>query len=164
MKSNQWLTVVGVDSKTRVQLQIKDNHGKPDFNLTSDDRQNKWTDGSTPQEKEQTGDGTVPFAGAIPKFLEKRNLVLVTPDDFGYWEIGDRVLIDVAGFHSMMPKMNMLHRLIVRFLADKPDVHKNTWGLPAPGITNKEWKPPLDLDVREKIVYKDDKDKDEYDV
>jgi hypothetical protein len=39
--------------------------------------------------------------------------------------------------------MNMLHRLIVRFLKDQEDSRKNTWGRRAPGVEN--WTPPIDL-------------------
>ena len=42
--------------------------------------------------------------------------------------------------------MNMLHDLIVRFFTDGDNRYKNTWGRPAPGVANHDWKPPLDLD------------------
>jgi hypothetical protein len=75
-----------------------------------------------------TGDGTVPFAGALPPFLQEENLVCLSPDDYGYWELEDRVLTKVAGFHGILPNMNMLHRMLVRFLTNRPDRHGNTWG------------------------------------
>jgi pimeloyl-ACP methyl ester carboxylesterase len=139
---SQWLAVVGVGSQTRVRIKISDRNGVPDFDLTSQDRQNRWTDGD-PLQQRLTGDGTVPYEGAVPKFLSEQNLVLVTPDDYGYWEIQDRVLTSTAGFHGILPNMNMLHRLISRFLADRPDNHGNTWGRRAPGV--QEWQPPLVL-------------------
>jgi hypothetical protein len=90
-----------------------------------------------------TGDGTVPFEGAIPKFLGEENIVCVTPDDYGYWEIEDKALTKIGGFHGILPNMNMVHRLIVRFFTGKPDKHENTWGRRIPGVTN--WQPPLKL-------------------
>ncbi|MGD0886223.1 MAG: alpha/beta hydrolase [Thermodesulfovibrionales bacterium] len=145
LSSAQWLAVVGVDSETRVKLKIIDRNGVPDFDLSSADRQNKWGD-SDPSQQRLTGDGTVPYEGAVPKFLSEQNLVLVTPDDYGYWEIEDRVLTSVAGFHGILPNMDMLHRLMVRFLADRPDDHGNTWGRCAPGVT--KWQPPLALNPK----------------
>lgn len=142
LDTNRWLCIVGVDSVTRVRLNIIDRNGTIDFNLSSDDRENNWG-GDNPSARRMTGDGTVPFEGAIPKFLGEENLVLVTPDDYGYWEIQDRLLTNVAGFHGILPNMDMLHRLITRFLSGRPDDHDNTWGRPAPGVTS--WQPPLEL-------------------
>lgn len=147
MTPDRWLAVVGVDSVTRVNLKIKERGGKPEFDFSSEDRQNNWGS-DDPKVKRLTGDGTVPFEGAVPKFLKEENLVLVTPKDYDYWEVQDRLLTEVAGFHGILPNMNMLHRLIVRFLAGKPDTHDNTWGSPAPGIKESEWKPPLALKLK----------------
>jgi pimeloyl-ACP methyl ester carboxylesterase len=144
MTHRNWLAVVGVDTKTRVRLKIVKRGDQANFNLTGKDRVNGW-DNEDPRQKYLTGDGTVPYEGAVPKFLEEKNLVLVTPDDYGYWELQDRALTKAAGFHGILPNMNMLHRLIVRFLGDRPDKHKNTWGRPAPGINEKDWEPPLKL-------------------
>jgi hypothetical protein len=127
---------IGVDAK-----------GRPQFDLRSADRQNLWASSDAP-ERWKTGDGTVPLAAAVPRFLTPANVVCVTPKDFGYWEIGDRVLNSLAEFHAIMPKMNMLHRLIVRFLTDSPDPHVNTWGRVAPGVDPKERDWPLKLDVK----------------
>jgi hypothetical protein len=100
-------------------------------------------------DRTMTGDGTVPLEGAVPKFLEKRNLVCVTPDDYGYWEFQDKALSKAAGFHGILPNMNMLHRMLVRFFTDGSDYHKNTWGAPMPGVTKLEWAPALDLTLKE---------------
>ena len=147
MSSKSWLAVVGVDTKTRVRLRITKSGNKPYFDLKGSDRANEWKH-SSPQQKRFTGDGTVPYEGAVPKFLEEKNLVLVTPEDYGYWELQDRVLTTAAGFHGILPNMNMLHRLIVRFFNDVPDRRKNTWGRPAPGINKKTWEPPLKLNLK----------------
>ncbi|MBN1292990.1 MAG: alpha/beta hydrolase [Candidatus Latescibacteria bacterium] len=142
LSNKDWLAVVGVDAKTRTHLQIVALDGKPEFKLNSDDRKNEW-ENKVVSQRIFTGDGTVPYEGAIPTFLEEKNLVCVTPDDFGYWEIKDKALTKVAGFHGIIPNMNMLHRLIVRFFKNAPDPRGNTWGRPAPG--GKDWDPPLEL-------------------
>lgn len=148
MSNKNWLAVVGVGAKTRVRLRVIRSGNKPFFDLQGSDRANDWKE-PDPQKKRLTGDGTVPYEGAVPKFLEEKNLVLVTPDDYGYWEVKDRTLTAAAGFHGILPNMNMLHRLIVRFFTDGPDRRKNTWGHPAPGIDKDTWDPPLKLNPKD---------------
>ncbi len=146
MSPDRWLAVVGVNSTTRVRLKIVKNGKFPEFDFSSSDRDNKWMPQNiTDPQCRFTGDGTVPFEGAQPKFLAPENLVCVTPDDYGYWEIGDKVLTEIGGFHGIMPKMNMLHRLLVRFFTDAPDKRDNTWGRRAPGVVQDAWRPPLAL-------------------
>ncbi len=148
LSNDQWLAVVGVDSVTRVALRIvsrqQDGSTVPDFDFQSLDRANGWGS-AVLTDRIKTGDGTVPYEGAIPPFLNERNLVCVTPDDYGYWELQDRAVTKLAGFHGILPNMNMLHRMIVRFFKDLDDPHGNTWGHPAPGIDISEWAPPLKL-------------------
>ena len=146
MTPDRWLAIVGVDSITRVRLKIVKNGRFPEFDFSSSDRDNKWFPANiTDPQCRLTGDGTVPFEGAVPKFLAPENLVCVTPGDYGYWEIGDKLLTEVGGFHGILPKMNMLHRLLVRFFTDSPDKRDNTWGRRAPGVKEGDWKPPLQL-------------------
>ncbi len=143
MTDADWLCVVGVDCTTRVRLDvIRRPDGSPDFQFHSSDRDNQWS-ASLPADRVFTGDGTVPFDGAVPFFLDKENLVCVSPDDFGYWEVQDKLTTSVAGFHGILPNMDMLHRLIVRHLTGAPDTHENTWGRRAPGVAT--WRPPLPL-------------------
>lgn len=137
LKQTDWLAVVGCGARTRVRLKVTNKAGEPVFAFGGDDRKEDWPD------TVDTGDGTVPFLGAEPAFLDRANLVCVTPDDFGYWELKDKVTNVAAGFHGILPNMNMLHRLIVRFVTDAPDPHGKTWGRPAPGITHQAWKPPI---------------------
>jgi len=152
LKPKKWLAIVGVNSKTRVHLKIIKNGRHPEFYFDAKtDLINKW-ESSDPKEQRLTGDGTVPFEGAVPKFLDINNLVCVTPDDYEFWELVDKGLIKVAGFHGILPNMNMLNRLIVRFLKDVPNKYKNTWGTPAPGVDSKtEWDPPLSLKMRDEL-------------
>lgn len=146
LEAKDWLCVVGVGATTRVQLKITKRAGAPEFVLTSKDRRNEWAAkpraGKDPR---LTGDGTVPYRGAVPRFLDERNLVCVTPDDFGYWEVGDRLLNGIAGFHGILPNMDMLHRLIIRHFTGRPDKHKCTWGRAAPGVDPADWDPPVSL-------------------
>lgn len=140
----RWLAIVGVDCLTRVHMKIIKKGKSPQFVLQSSDRRNNWDpDNHTAQERRSTGDGTVPFEGALPKFLKEENIVCVSPDDYGYWEIEDKSLTKIGGFHGILPNMNMIHRLIVRFLSGTPDKHRNTWGRRAPGAV--DWNPPLKL-------------------
>ena len=147
LNEDDWLAVIGADAVTRVHLRIEKRNGKPHFNLSSQDRKNEWPKKNNGDNPNNTGDGTVPLEGALPPFLGKEKVVVVTPDDYGYWEVQDKAMTKIAGFHGILPNMNMLHRLIVRFFTDRSDKHKNTWGRPAPGVTT--WKPPLKLDSKE---------------
>ena len=81
----------------------------------------------------------------MPAFLDYHRLVCVTPDDYGYWELKDKATTKLAGFHGILPNMNMLHRLLVRFFKGAEDPRGNTWGRRAPGVSDDEWDPPLDL-------------------
>jgi pimeloyl-ACP methyl ester carboxylesterase len=146
LKPGDWLCVLGVDAKTRVRLKVTRTRHGPQFDFSGEDRDNQWQDGIDDAARRATGDGTVPFEGALPRFLSLENLVCVTPDDFGYWEVQDRALTRIAGFHGILPNMNMLHRLIVRHLTGRPDTRGNTWGRPAPGV--KKWDPPLPLTLK----------------
>lgn len=141
--ADDWLAIAGVDSKTRVGLRVaRDENGFPRFDLRGAERRNHW-DSDIEGDRRDTGDGTVPLEGAIPPFLDEARVVCVTPGDFGYWEIRDRALAATAGFHGLLPKMNMLHRLILRFLLERGDPYGNTWGRRLPGVG--EWNPPLRL-------------------
>ena len=141
--TDRWLCVVGVDSKTRVRMRVeRDDAEQPIFRLNSADRLNRWGHKSDAARK-LTGDGTVHFKGAVPDFLPYESLVCVSPDDYGYWELLDAGLTKVAGFHGILPNMNMLHRLLVRHFTGRGDPRGNTWGRPAPGVSGDDWKPPV---------------------
>lgn len=143
LATSDWMCIVGVDSTTRVKLQIiRRPDGTPDFQFHTSDRENEWSS-TNPAQRTNTGDGTVPFLGAVPSFLSLENLICVTPDDYGYWEVQDRMTTQVAGFHGILPNMDMLHRLITRYFTGAPDTHGNTWGRRAPGAAS--WQPPLPL-------------------
>jgi len=141
---DDWLCVAGANSTTRVALNVATKQGPLQFDFRSSDRRNEWEDGAAVQ-SERTGDGTVPFAGARPAFIPPERIVCVTPDDYGYWEVQDRVVSAAAGFHGILPNMDMVHRLLVRFFTGRPDARDNTWGRRAPGVPRGKWNPPLAL-------------------
>ena len=143
---DDWLCVAGVNSKTRVRLNVVPAaDGTPEFNLQSADRDDQWNE-TDAIKSPLTGDGTVPFPGAVANFIPIESIVCVTPDDYGSWELQDRLTTKVGGFHGILPNMDMLHRLLVRFFTGRPDGRKNTWGRSAPGVAKADWKPPLALD------------------
>jgi len=159
LAEDDWLCVVGVGEETRVSLEITaDDEGKPFFDLSSRHRKNGYL---TPRERKEleergeevpdlweTGDGTVPYFGAKPKFLPLEKLVCVSDKEFGYWEIRDKVLNAGAGFHGILPKMNLAHKLIVaHFKTPKGEpgkAHDGLRGRRAPDLAkNVEWEPPI---------------------
>lgn len=144
LKSEDWLCIAGVNSTTRVGVKIDRNQQGLFFDFNRNDRKNEWPQ---PESDRQmlTGDGTVPLRSAIPGFLDPANIVCLSPDDFGYWEIQDRATEKLAGFHGLLPNMNVIHRLIVRHFTGRADRYRNTWGRSLPGIGMTQWKPPFDL-------------------
>jgi pimeloyl-ACP methyl ester carboxylesterase len=144
LQPEDWLCVAGVNSATRVRMRISRTASGPLFDLGSKYRLNLWRKGSAGQtDSRLTGDGTVPFESAVPNFLAPENVVCVTPEDYGYWEVQDKLVAGVAGFHAIICNMDMLHRLIVRHFTGRPDVAGNTWGYPAPGVTVEKWNPAV---------------------
>lgn len=146
LSDKRWLCVAGVGARTRVRMKVtRDSRtDEPTFVLTSKDRLDHWEDENASEEqRRQTGDGTVHFEGAIPGFIPYESIVCVTPRDYGAWEWQDTLATNLGGFHGILPNMNMLHRMIIRFLTDTGDIRKNTWGAPPPGVPRKDWKPPM---------------------
>ena len=133
--ARDWLGIVGIGSRTVVQVYNRMEDGKPRFQVPDDE--NQWPrDISSPH----TGDGTVPFLGAVPGFLPKESLVCVVPNDFSRWEFRDRILAWSEGFHSFLPAVNLVQRLVTRHL--KPSYGGDTWGWPPPTIDPAAWNPP----------------------
>ena len=141
LADDDWLAVVGVGEETRVRLHIEDDHSKPWFDLASKDRGNAWKPAAW-QGQVDTGDGTVPYLGAQAAFLKTEKLVCVCDDDFGYWELKDRLLESVgAGLHATLPLMNLVQRLVVSHFLGKQS--GNVWGRPAPDLGEAKWDPPI---------------------
>jgi len=62
----------------------------------------------------------VPYLGAQAAFLKTEKLVCVCDDDFGYWELKDRLLEGVAaGLHATLPLMNLVQRLVVSHFLER---------------------------------------------
>lgn len=141
LTTSDWLCIIGVGEDTRVKVHVDNVGGKPVFHLYDGDVMNQW--GEPPPKGYMTGDGTVPFAGAVAPFLNINEAVCLSPMDFELLELKDKGLTALAGLHGIIPNMNLLQRLVVRFLTGARDKYKVTYGSPAPGVTN--WKPPLPL-------------------
>ena len=137
-----WLCIIGVDAETRVRLKIGRAGRAPEFEFDSVDRQNKWSD-TIQTDRHETGDGTVPYDAALPYFLKPEQVVCVSPDDYGYWEVANKLTTKLAGFHGILPNMDMLHRLIVRYFKERRDPRENTWGRLPIGVSEDAWDPPL---------------------
>jgi hypothetical protein len=145
LTSKDWLCIAGVDSTTRVGVEVELATTGVYFNFSSEDRKNNWNEDVPDGQKMLTGDGTVPLKAALPDFLDVKNIVCLSPDDFGYWELQDKATVKLAGFHGLISNMNVIHRLIVRHFTGRPDAYKNTWGRSVPGVGEQEWEPPFEL-------------------
>ena len=140
LEPRHWLCLVGVDATTRVTLRQYLVNGRLRYDLDGADRKNDWQPNGR---SVLTGDSTVPYRGAVPRFLEPRHLVCLRPCDFGYWELGDRALSLAAGFHGAMPTLGLAQRLVVTHLKDAV-AGDNVWGRPSPEVDDvKSWDPPI---------------------
>ena len=141
LDAQRWLCLVGVDFDTRVVLPIHRDHTTPGFDLRSRDRMNDRND-TDEKRRVRTGDGTVPFQAAIPTFLPLERIVCLRPWDFGYWELRDRLLRNVAGFHGTLQTMNLVQRLAAAFLLNEPK-RKGLGAWRPPGAAHAAWDPPI---------------------
>ncbi|MGN6717102.1 MAG: esterase/lipase family protein [Candidatus Binatia bacterium] len=131
--SKIWLSIVGLDEDTRVAMRIVKREGKPWFELG--EARNDWHERTI-----FTGDNTVPYLGAQASFIPTEEVICVSPKDFGFSEIKDK-LLETTGFHSILPNMNLVQRLVVSHL--KGEQYGEIWGRPAPDIGSKKWDPPI---------------------
>lgn len=142
ISQSDWLAIIGVGEKTRVQLTVNQDRRGPWFVINEDQFVNDLEHDST---SHRTGDGTVPLAGARPPFLSANRLVCVTDSDVGRLELRDRLLIAVGGFHGLLPRINLVQRLVTRHL--QPGYRGRVWGRRLPGAAS--WNPPIErLDER----------------
>lgn len=133
--SKRWLCVVGVDGETRVGMTITpDGQGRPRFAL--EEPRNEWAGGN----RLNTGDNTVPYLGARCAFVPAEQMVCVRPGDFGFFEFGDR-LLNKLGFHSALPSMNLVQRLVTSHFLGRPQGKPG--GHPSPEIEPDAWDPPV---------------------
>lgn len=140
--SKKWLSIVGVGETTRVGMEIiKDTNGDPRFILPDEDVQDDWNKSENQSDFIYTGDNTVPYLGARSSFIPTEQVVCVAPKDFGFWELKDQ-LLETTGFHSTLPNMNLVQRLVISHFKDQ--VYGDTWGRPAPDLpSSTAWDPPI---------------------
>ena len=117
--SSQWLAICGVGEETwyRLKVDLSDHTVRFNFDATSgrSKKLRKYPKASEPRTRD-TGDGTVPFDGACSAFVPINEMVCVADDDFGTFELRDRLAEGIAGLHAMMPAMNLVQRLVVSHL------------------------------------------------
>lgn len=132
-----WLVIAGLGQRTRLSVTVDGAHGGPRFVL--DDSQ--FIDEYSPEapESRRTGDGTVPLPAALPPFLPESNVVCVAPDDLNFFELGDRLLVDIGGMHGLLPRINLVQRLVTKHLL--PRYRGEVWGRRVPGAA--AWTPPI---------------------
>ncbi|MCL4684457.1 hypothetical protein KJ059_06845 [Myxococcota bacterium] len=142
LAAEDWLCVVGVGRATRVRVRIRERGDSAELHLTQRDQLDEWRVAGG--DAVLTGDGTVPYRGAEPQFLPAESLVCVAPEDFGSWELGDRLLAAdfLGGFHGLLPKMNLVHRLVASHFEGVR--RRGCWGRPSPALADPEaWTPPI---------------------
>lgn len=109
LRKQDWLCFIGIGEKTQVAIDIQVRNGAPWFVL----------DGPGMVDNQQipgwrTGDGTVPYEGALPNFPTTH--VILRDNDFGTLELRDRLLDAFAGLHGILPNMNKLQGLLAEHL------------------------------------------------
>lgn len=134
---SDWLVIAGVGQKTRLQLSFDDSRRGPRYVI--DDGQFVNELGALDPRSHRTGDGTVPLAGALPPFLPASKLVCVTEDDLNFFELRDKLLVEVGGMHGLLPRINLVQRLVTRHLL--PGYRGDVWGRRVPGSNT--WNPPI---------------------
>lgn len=136
----KWLSIVGLGRTTRVGMGISMEAGAPSFDLSDTYNAGDWSDAATPHNT-QTGDGTVPYLGARASFIPTEQVVCVTAEDFGFWEVADRALLSI-GLHSDLPNMNLVQRLTTCHL--KGAIYGDVWGRRPPDLpAGATWDPPI---------------------
>ena len=137
IRRSNWLAIIGIGERTRVKMTVNRTAHGPRFEIVDTQFVSELSqagDGIA-----RTGDGTVPLAGAIPPFLPSTKPVCVTDADIGLLELRDRVLAGVGGFHGLLPRVNLVQRLVTRHL--NPRYHGRVWGRRLPGAQS--WNPPI---------------------
>ena len=109
INAQEWLCVIGVEDKTQIAMRIEVRNGSPWFVLDdpgmADDQ---------PLPSWRTGDGTVPYSGALPNFPTTQ--VVYTRDDFGLLELREKLMDGFAALHGILPNMNKLQTRLVQHL------------------------------------------------
>jgi pimeloyl-ACP methyl ester carboxylesterase len=132
-----WLAIAGVGQRTRIQITVDRDRRGPRFAI--DDNQFVNELGSENPDSSRTGDGMVPVAAAVPPFLPATKLVCVTEHDLAFLELRDRLLAEVGGMHALLPRINLVQRLVAKHLL--PAYRGDVWGRRLPGAGS--WDPPI---------------------
>ena len=108
LQPQDWLCVIGTGDRTRIRLRIDDSPVGPTFDLTSPDTVSG--DEVIMPPNWESGDGTVPLAGAQPNFAVTQKVV--SRKDWGWLELKDKVLDAGAALHGILPNMNKVQDLL----------------------------------------------------
>jgi hypothetical protein len=138
LRQDDWLAIIGVGERTRVEMAIDGIGDNPRFVINEGQFVNELS--RHRKRSSRTGDGTVPLAGAIPPFLPDTRLVCIKDDDLDFLELRDRLLVGLGGFHGMLPRINVVQRLVTKHLS--PRYHGKVWGRRLPGV--RTWNPPIE--------------------
>lgn len=133
-----WLAIVGVGQKTRIQMTVDRDRRGPRFVIGDNQFVNELSAGNP--DSLRTGDGMILLAAAIPPFLPATKLVCVTEDDLAFLELRDKLLVDVGGLHALLPRINLVQRLVTKHLL--PGYRGEVWGRRLPGAAS--WNPPIE--------------------
>ena len=133
--ADDWLAIVGIGDETQVNIANKPADGGFRFEIQDD--KNEWPKN---RETEKTGDGTVPYLGALPPFMNKEKIICVCPEDLSRWEVKDTILVKTMGLHPFLPVINLVQRLTVKFL--KESFGGKVWAWRPPGVEMANWDTP----------------------
>jgi pimeloyl-ACP methyl ester carboxylesterase len=137
----KWLCIAGVNAETRVNMTIQDD-GAGTIRFSLEDAVNDFKS-RTEAKRVRTGDNTVPYLGAQSGFIPKNQIICVTPEDYEFFEIKDKVLNNI-GLHANLPNMNLVQRLVTTHLLQKKQ--GDLGGRPGPDVASADWDPPIQKD------------------
>jgi hypothetical protein len=137
LRQDDWLAIVGIGERTRIRMGIDGSPGARRFIINDAQLVNRLS--RHDPDARETGDGTVPLAGAMPPFLPSTRVVCLQDEDLGLIELRDRVLAGLGGFHGLLPRINLVQRLVTKHL--RPAYRGRVWGRRLPGA--RSWNPPI---------------------
>jgi pimeloyl-ACP methyl ester carboxylesterase len=137
VKQSDWLVIAGIGQRTRLQVTVDRGRDGPRFVIDDSQFVNELS--PVAPDSLRTGDGTVPLPAALPPFLPSSQVVCVAEDDLNFFELRDRLLVEVGGMHALLPRMNIVQRLVTRHL--RPRYRGEVWGRRVPGAAS--FRPPI---------------------
>ena len=143
-----WLVLVGLDEKTRYQARIETTAKGNRFSFDAEEEEYRGDDkGKTADEvrawRLRLGDGVVPIAGALPRWVDRASVVGVVEKDFGgFLGFGENFpLRKAVSLHVALPLMNLVQRWIVSFFRGRR--WGDLWGRPLPDVPRNDWQSPV---------------------